>query len=58
MIPYYFKLFDQEDNKEVIERALENIIEVAEDFGPAAFDQCLDKLINYLIMFLKKETYC
>jgi DNA-directed RNA polymerase subunit L len=38
MIPYYFKLFDQEDNKEVIERALENIIEVAEDFGPAAFN--------------------
>lgn len=46
MIPYYFKLFDQEDNNEVIERALENIkinlkkilIEVAEDFGPAAFN--------------------
>ena len=58
MIPYYFKLFDDEDNKEVIERALENIIEVAEDFGPNAFYQCMDKLVNYLIMFLKKETYC
>ena len=38
MIPYYFKLFDQEDNKEVIERALENIIEIATDFGPMVFN--------------------
>lgn len=37
---------------------MENIIEISEDFGPAVFNQCMDKLINYLIMFLKKETYC
>lgn len=37
VFPYFFSLFEKEDNKEVIERALENLREIAEDFGPGAY---------------------
>lgn len=35
--PYYFKIFEQEDDKEVIERTLESLRELTDSFGPAAF---------------------
>ena len=37
VFPYYYRLFDEEENKEVIERVLENLREMSEDYGPAAF---------------------
>jgi len=37
VFPYFFKIFDEEDNKEVIERVLSNILELTADFGPGVF---------------------
>lgn len=39
LFPYFYKVFDEEDNKEVIERVLENMREMAEDLGPAVFNE-------------------
>ena len=39
VFPYFWKLFDDEDQKAVIERVLENMREMCEDFGPALFAQ-------------------
>ena len=37
VIPYYLKLLAEEDNKEVIERVLENLRDMSADLGPAVF---------------------
>lgn len=58
VFPYFFKIFDDEDNKEVIERVLSNIRELSEDLGPAAFKDNIDKIVKYMIMFLEKKTFC
>ena len=57
-LPYYFKIFDQEEDKSVIERVLENMIQMSEDLGPAAFEQTMDQVMKYLIQFLEKKAYC
>ena len=38
VFPYFFKIFDQEENKEVIEKVLENLRDLSDDFGPAIFE--------------------
>ena len=37
VMPYYFKLLENEDDKSVIERVLESIRDMSIDFGPAVF---------------------
>ena len=58
VFPYLFSLFDQEDNKETIERALSNITELACDFGPGAFLNQIEKVTEYIIKFLQKKAFC
>jgi len=58
VFPYFYSLFEKEDNKEVIERALENLREIAEDFGPGAYVNQMDNFVKYVNMFLDKKTYC
>ena len=58
VLPYFFKLLDQEDNKEVIERVLENLRDFCDEFGPAVFQNCMDKLVGYIVTFLKKKAFC
>jgi hypothetical protein len=36
VLAHYFKIFEDEANKEVIEKTLECIREMAEDIGPAS----------------------
>jgi len=42
----------------VIERVLENLREMTEDFGPGCFANQIDELTKYIIMFLQKVTFC
>jgi len=56
--PYYFKLLDQEDDKEVIERTLESLRDLVDAFGPAVFANCMDRIGKYIILFLEKKAYC
>ena len=58
MFPYLFSLFDEEDNKEVIERALSNLTELSIDFGPGVFNDSMEKVTQYIIKFLQKKTFC
>ena len=58
VLPYYFELFNEESNREVIERVLENMCDLADDFGPSVFNDKIEQLIKYIIMFLEKKTFC
>jgi hypothetical protein len=58
VIPYFFELFKSEENKEVIERVLENMREMVIDFGPAVFVLHAPKVIECIIAFLQKKTFC
>lgn len=58
VLPYYFKLFDQEDDKEVIERVLEALRDIAERFGPGAFRDCMERHLKYVTQLLDKVAYC
>ena len=58
VIPYFFETFKQEENKEVIERVLENMREMLIDFGPAVFVMHAPKVIEIIIAFLQKKTFC
>lgn len=58
ILPYYFSIFEQEENKEVIERVLENMRELTEDFGPAVYANQMDKIVKYIILFLQKKAFC
>ena len=48
VFPYYFKLFDQEDDKEVIERVLEALRDMADRLGPGAFRDCMAEQLKYV----------
>lgn len=58
VLPYYIRLLEQEDEKEVIESVLERLREFCEQFGPAAVASQLDKLVALLIKFLDKKAFC
>lgn len=58
VIPYYFDILDQEEDKEVIESVLERLRECLERYGPAAIAQHLDKLVAILIKYLDKKAFC
>ena len=58
MFPYFYEIFQREDNKEVIERTLSNILELTVDFGPGIFANQMDELTRYIILFLQKKTFC
>ena len=58
VLPYYFELFQEETNREVIERVLENMCDLTDDFGPAVFNDRIEQIVKFIIMFLEKKTFC
>jgi hypothetical protein len=58
IFPHYFELFDQEDNKEVIEKTLECFREMCEVFGPAGVEKHTDKIVEVILLLLDKKAYC
>jgi hypothetical protein len=58
VLPYYFEIFDQEEDKQVVERVLENMIEMCQDLGPGAFSLSMDKVIKYVSLLLTKKSFC
>ena len=58
VLPYYFKLLDEEEEKEVIERTLEALRELADWFGPAAFANSLPQVVKYVKLLLEKKAHC
>lgn len=58
VFPYYFDLFLREDDKEVIERVIVNMSELAEELGPAAYKDVMPKVIEVVNKFLDKKMVC
>jgi len=58
VLPYYFQLFEKEDEKEVIERTLEALRELADSLGPGAFANRLPEIVKYITLLLQKKAYC
>lgn len=58
VLPYYIQLLEQEEEKEVIESTLERLRDVCEQFGPAAVESQLEKLVSLIIKFLDKKAFC
>jgi hypothetical protein len=58
VLPYYFRIFEQEEDKSVIERVLENMREMSEDLGPAVFEGKMERVMKYIIQFLEKKAFC
>jgi len=58
VFPFFYSTFDQEENKEVIERVLENMRELTEDFGPGVLTDQMENIMKYIGLFLEKKTFC
>jgi hypothetical protein len=58
VLPYYLRIFEQEEDKTVIERVLENMRELSEDLGPAVFEGKMERVIKFIIQFLDKKAFC
>lgn len=58
VFPYYFDLFQREDDKEVIERVIVNMSELAEELGPCAYKDVMPKVIEAVNKFLDKKMVC
>mmetsp|Transcript_1414 Transcript_1414/g.1902 ORF Transcript_1414/g.1902 Transcript_1414/m.1902 type:complete len:396 (+) Transcript_1414:2138-3325(+) len=58
VFPYFIRVLETEENKEIIERVLENLREIAEDFGPAAFEQVIPKISEQIVLLLQKKAFC
>ena len=58
VFPYLFKVLDTEDDKEVVERVLENLRELGEELGPAAYTGVIEEVMKYIVIFLTKKAYC
>ena len=58
IFPHYFDLFENEDNKEVIEKTLECFREMCEVFGPGAIEKHSDKIVEVILLLLDKKAHC
>ena len=58
IFPHYNALFDNEINKEVIEKLLENIRDLADEMGPASFTNNIEMVMTNLEKLLEKKAYC
>lgn len=58
VFPHYYKIFEDESNKEVIEKTLECIREMCEELGPGCVSNQLDNLHNMVILLLDKKAFC
>lgn len=58
IFPHYYKIFEDEANKEVIEKTLECVREMCEELGPGAIVNQVDNISKYIIVFLEKKGFC
>lgn len=58
VFPYIFKVLEVEDDKEVIERVFENLRELGEELGPAAYTGVIEEVMKHIVIFLQKKAYC
>ena len=58
MYPHFQTLFNQEENKEVIEKVLECIRDLADEFGPSGIEDNINLIMGSLDQLLEKSARC
>lgn len=58
VFPHFFKIFEEEQNKEVIEKTLECMRELSEELGPGAIVNQIDKTVEIINLLLEKKAFC
>jgi hypothetical protein len=59
VFPHFQHLLENEQNKEVIEKVLECIRDLADYMGPGAFSVAnLEMVLGHLVLLLNKEAFC
>jgi hypothetical protein len=58
IFPHYQTLVNDEQNKEVMEKMLMCLKDLAEEMGPASLEQNVDLVVSSLELFLEKATFC
>ena len=58
VFPHYQTLINDEQNKEVIEKLLECIRDLADEMGPASLENNIEMIISALETLLEKKAYC
>ena len=54
----YWKIIDEDGHKEVIEKVLECLRDLAELMGPSAIANQMDKIVEVINLLLNKKTEC
>ncbi len=58
IFPHFYKIFEDEQNKEVIEKTLECIRDFCEELGPCAIVNQTDRIVQVIISLLDKKAFC
>ena len=58
LFPHFYKMFEDEKDKEVIEKTLECIRDLCDELGPASIVDQVDKFVIIINMLLEKKSYC
>jgi len=58
IFPHYYRIFEDEANKEVIEKTLECIREMCEELGPGSIVNQVNNLNNMVLLLLDKQAFC
>lgn len=58
LMPHFKELFESEFNKEVIEKVLECIRDLADEMGPCSLATHLDVIIEFVEILLDKQAFC
>jgi hypothetical protein len=58
LYPHFQTLFNQEENKEVIEKVLECIRDLADEFGPSGIEDNINLIMGSLDQLLEKSARC
>jgi hypothetical protein len=58
LYPHFQKLFSDEDSKEVVEKVLECVRDIADELGPSAIENHLDLILGSVEQLLEKSARC
>lgn len=58
LYPHFAQLFQQEDSKEVVEKVLECVRDIADELGPSGIEAHLDLIMGAVEQLLEKSARC
>ena len=58
LFPHFSQLFQQEDSKEVVEKVLECVRDIADELGPSGIEAHLDLIMGAVEQLLEKSARC